>query len=160
MSQSPPTVPAFWLPAPSDGAAAPPSAAPRRRRVLVGKIGLDGHDRGAKYVAQLLRDAGYDVVYTGIRRTPEQIVTQAIRADVDAIGLSVLSGAHNELFAQVLKLLAERGAGEVAVCGGGVIPEDDAKRLTQLGVRAVFTPGTSGEMILTEFDRVLSGIAR
>ncbi len=160
MSQSPPIVPSFWLPPSSDGAAVPLPPAPRPRRILIGKAGLDGHDRGAKYVAQLLRDAGYDVSYTGIRRTPEQIVAAAIREDVDAIGLSVLSGAHDGLFARVLQLLAQHDAADIAVFGGGVIPKEDAERLRRSGVRAVFTPGTSGEEILAELQRVLGSIAR
>lgn len=116
-------------------------------RVLVGKPGLDGHDRGAKYVAHILRDAGFEVIYTGIRRTAEEIVNAAIQEDVDAIGLSVLSGAHNVMFERVLSLLRERGADDVLVFGGGTIPADDVRHLQSLGVSAVFTPGASAKSI-------------
>ena len=112
-------------------------------RVLVAKPGLDGHDRGAKIVARALRDAGVEVVYTGLHQTPEQIVATAIQEDVDAIGLSVLSGAHNYLFGRVLELLRERGVGDIVVFGGGIIPPEDVERLKAMGVRELFTPGTS-----------------
>lgn len=124
-------------------------------RILIGKPGLDGHDRGAKFVARLLRDAGYDVIYTGIRRSPEQIVAAALQEDVDAIGLSILSGAHKFLFRRVLELLAERGARDIVVFGGGMIPAKDAPFLEQLGVRAVFTPGASARAIVDAVDALL-----
>lgn len=124
-------------------------------RILIGKPGLDGHDRGAKFVARLLRDAGYDVIYTGIRRSPEQIVAAAIQEDVDAIGLSILSGAHKFLFRRVLELLNQRDAGEIVVFGGGTIPRKDVPFLEQLGVRAVFTPGTSARAIVAAVDALL-----
>lgn len=114
----------------------------RRIRVVVGKPGLDGHDRGAKVVARALRDAGMEVVYTGLHRSPEQIVAVAIQEDVDFIGLSVLSGAHLTLFARVLELLREQDA-DITVFGGGIIPEADARRLRELGVGEVFTPGAA-----------------
>ena len=123
-------------------------------RILIGKPGLDGHDRGAKYVARLLRDAGYEVIYTGIRKSPEQIVAAAIQEDVDAIGLSLLSGAHNVLFQRVIDLLHEQGAGEILVFGGGTIPESAAAHLKELGVKAVFTPGTSAAEIRSTVDRM------
>jgi methylmalonyl-CoA mutase C-terminal domain/subunit len=119
-----------------------------RVRVLVGKVGLDGHDRGAKIIARALRDAGFEVVYTGLHQTPEMVVTTAIQEDVDAIGLSVLSGAHGTLFPRVLSLLRERGASDVAVFGGGIIPDEDIPALQQAGVRAIFTPGvTTSEVV-------------
>jgi len=114
----------------------------KKIRVLVAKPGLDGHDRGAKYVARALKDAGYEVIYTGIRQTPEGIVKTAIQEDVDFVGLSLLSGAHNELFPKVVKLLKEQNADDIIVFGGGVIPEDDIPFLKENGVEAVFTPGT------------------
>lgn len=148
-----PDVPTFWLP---DAAPQGHPAAPVRRRILIGKPGLDGHDRGAKYVAQILRDAGHEVIYTGIRRTPEQIVAAAVQEDVDAIGLSLLSGSHNALFARVLELLRAQDAEDIAVFGGGVIPDDDVERLLALGVQAVFTPGTSAAEIVSRIEQVLS----
>ncbi|MFC7534824.1 cobalamin B12-binding domain-containing protein [Actinoplanes sp. GCM10030250] len=114
-----------------------------RIRVIVAKPGLDGHDRGAKVVARALRDAGMEVIYTGLHQTPEQIVETAIQEDADAIGLSVLSGAHMTLFRRVLELLAERDAADIKVFGGGIIPEDDIAELKSLGVAAVFTPGAT-----------------
>ncbi|MBU5425512.1 cobalamin B12-binding domain-containing protein [Tissierella pigra] len=111
-------------------------------RVLVAKPGLDGHDRGAKVIARALRDAGMEVIYTGLRQTPEQIVAAAIQEDVDAIGMSILSGAHNHLFPKVVNLLKEQGVDDVLIVGGGVIPEDDIPFLIESGVEAVFTPGT------------------
>ena len=115
----------------------------RKVRVVVAKPGLDGHDRGAKIVARALRDAGFEVIYTGLHQTPEQIAAVAIQEDVDAIGLSVLSGAHNYLFARVLELLREKGADDIAVFGGGIIPQEDILALKALGVKELFTPGTS-----------------
>lgn len=111
------------------------------RRILIAKPGLDGHDRGAKVIARALRDAGHEVVYTGLHQTPEQIVEAALQEDVDAIGLSSLSGAHMALFPRVVELLRERDAGEVLVFGGGVIPEADIPALREAGLAAVFTPG-------------------
>ncbi|WP_447978303.1 cobalamin B12-binding domain-containing protein [Candidatus Nitrospira bockiana] len=111
-------------------------------RVLIGKVGLDGHDRGVKLIARALRDAGMEVIYTGLHQTPEQIVATAIQEDVDAIGLSMLSGAHNTLFIRVLELLKEQGAEDVVVFGGGIIPDEDMPRLKAAGVRALFRPGT------------------
>ena len=126
-------------------------------RILIGKPGLDGHDRGARYVAHILRDAGYEVIYTGIRRTPEQIVEAALQEDVDAIGLSLLSGAHMVLFKKVLDLLAERGARDILVFGGGTIPPKDLEALKKMGVKAVFTPGAPASEILAELERLLPG---
>jgi methylmalonyl-CoA mutase C-terminal domain/subunit len=114
-----------------------------RIRVVVAKPGLDGHDRGAKVVARALRDAGMEVIYTGLHQTPEQIVNTAIQEDADAIGLSVLSGAHMTLFGKVMELLKEQGADDVVVMGGGIIPEDDISELKALGVAEVFTPGAT-----------------
>ena len=111
-------------------------------RVIVAKAGLDGHDRGAKVVARALRDAGVEVIYTGLHQTPEQIVAAAIQEDVDAVGLSVLSGAHMTLFPRVIELLKEQDAGDIIVFGGGIIPDDDIKALKQQGVAELFTPGT------------------
>lgn len=117
-------------------------------RVLVAKPGLDGHDRGAKIVARALRDAGMEVIYSGLHQTPEQIVATAIQEDVDAIGLSVLSGAHNYLFERVLALLKERGVDDVVVFGGGIVPPEDIERLKAMGVKELFTPGTSTRDII------------
>ena len=114
----------------------------RKIRILVSKPGLDGHDRGAKYVARALRDAGYEIIYTGIRQSPQAIATAAVQEDVDFVGLSLLSGAHNELFPEVVRLLKEQGGDEIIVFGGGVIPNDDIEYLNQKGIEAVFTPGT------------------
>ena len=114
----------------------------KKIRVLMAKPGLDGHDRGVKVVSRALRDAGFEVIYTGLRQTPEQIVNAAIEEDVDAIGLSLLSGAHNTLFPRVIELLKEQDAADVLVFGGGVIPETDIPGLLEAGVSAVFTPGT------------------
>jgi methylmalonyl-CoA mutase C-terminal domain/subunit len=119
-----------------------------RIRVVVAKPGLDGHDRGAKVVARALRDAGMEVVYTGLHQTPEQIVETAIQEDADAVGLSVLSGAHMTLFRRVIELLAERDADDIVVFGGGIIPEDDAKELESLGVAKLFTPGATTASIV------------
>ncbi len=114
-----------------------------RIRVLIAKPGLDGHDRGAKVVARALRDAGMEVIYTGLRQTPEMIVSAAIQEDVDAIGLSCLSGAHMHLFPQVMALLRERGAEDILVFGGGTIPDEDVPKLKACGLAEIFTPGTS-----------------
>ncbi|MGC4894036.1 cobalamin B12-binding domain-containing protein [Micromonospora sp. DT31] len=119
-----------------------------RIRVVVAKPGLDGHDRGAKVVARALRDAGMEVIYTGLHQTPEQIVETAIQEDADAVGLSVLSGAHMTLFKRVVELLAERDATDIVVFGGGIIPEADLPELQRLGVAKIFTPGaTTGSIV-------------
>lgn len=120
----------------------------RTLRILVGKPGLDGHDRGAKIIARAFRDAGFEVVYTGLHQTPEQIVTAAIQEDVDAIGLSILSGAHNSLLPRVCEILRDKQAEDIIVFGGGVIPEDDIPGLKSAGISEVFTPGTSTETIV------------
>ena len=122
--------------------------AEKRLRILVAKPGLDGHDRGAKIIARALRDGGFEVIYTGLHQTPEMIAEAAVQEDADAVGLSVLSGAHMTLFPEVMRLLKERGAAEVAVFGGGIIPDDDAEKLKQMGVRQIFTPGASTEDIV------------
>jgi methylmalonyl-CoA mutase C-terminal domain/subunit len=122
--------------------------ASRKIRVVVAKPGLDGHDRGAKIIARALRDAGMEVIYTGLHQTPEQIVQTAVQEDADAIGLSVLSGAHMTLFAKVMELLRERGIDDILVFGGGIIPADDIPELKALGVAAIFTPGAAtGEIV-------------
>jgi len=121
---------------------APPKKAARKIRILVGKPGLDGHDRGAKIIARALRDAGVEVVYTGLHQTPEMIVSAAAQEDVDGIGLSILSGAHNYLFPRILQLLREKKMGDVVLFGGGIIPDDDIPKLVKKGVDRVFTPGT------------------
>ncbi|HDS03322.1 MAG TPA: cobalamin B12-binding domain-containing protein [Firmicutes bacterium] len=114
----------------------------KKLRILIAKPGLDGHDRGAKYVARALKDEGYEVIYTGIRQTAESIVKTAIQEDVDFVGLSLLSGAHNELFPKIVELLKENDAEDIVVFGGGVIPEEDIPFLREKGIQAVFTPGT------------------
>ncbi|WP_236827716.1 MULTISPECIES: cobalamin B12-binding domain-containing protein [unclassified Blastococcus] len=119
-----------------------------RIRVVIAKPGLDGHDRGAKVVARALRDAGMEVVYTGLHQTPEQIVETVVQEDADAVGLSVLSGAHMTLFARLVELLRERGVDDVVVFGGGIIPEEDVPELRRIGVTGIFTPGaTTGEIV-------------
>jgi methylmalonyl-CoA mutase C-terminal domain len=120
----------------------------RRIRVLIAKPGLDGHDRGAKVVARALRDAGMEVIYTGLRQTPEMIVSAAIQEDVDAIGLSILSGAHMHYFREVKRLLEEQGASDILLFGGGIIPDEDVPKLKELGVAAIFGPGTSTQDIV------------
>jgi len=125
-------------------------------RVVIAKPGLDGHDRGAKVVARALRDAGMEVIYTGLHQTPEQIVETALQEDAQAVGLSILSGAHMTLFARVMELLAERGATDVIVFGGGIIPDADIAPLKELGVAEVFTPGTTTTSIV---DWVRSHVA-
>ncbi|MDX2022311.1 MAG: cobalamin B12-binding domain-containing protein [Deltaproteobacteria bacterium] len=117
--------------------------AARKLRILVGKPGLDGHDRGAKVVARALADAGYEVIYTGLHQTPEMIAATAVQESVDVVGLSIMSGAHMTLFPAVRKALQDRGAGDIPVFGGGIIPDEDAKELTAQGVAAIFGPGTS-----------------
>ena len=120
----------------------------RKVRILVGKPGLDGHDRGAKIIARALRDAGIEVIYTGLHQTPEMIVSAAQQEDVDGIGLSILSGAHNYLFPKVVDLLKEKNMGDVVVFGGGIIPDDDIPTLKKKGVDRVFTPGTTIQEIV------------
>jgi methylmalonyl-CoA mutase C-terminal domain/subunit len=117
-------------------------------RVLVAKPGLDGHDRGAKVIARALRDAGMEVIYTGLRQTPEQIVAAAVQEDVDVVAMSILSGAHNHLFPKVVRLLREEGIEDVLVLGGGVIPEDDIPGLVEAGVEGIFTPGTPTKEVI------------
>lgn len=114
----------------------------RKIRILIAKPGLNGHDRGAKVIARGFRDAGIEVIYTGLHQTPEQIVNSAIQEDVDAIGVSILSGAHDYVFPEIIKLLRERGAGDIIVFGGGIIPEEDIPALKNVGVREIFLPGT------------------
>jgi methylmalonyl-CoA mutase C-terminal domain/subunit len=114
----------------------------RKIRVLVGKPGLDGHDRGARIIARAYRDGGFEVVYSGLHQTPEEIVQAAIQEDVDMIGLSSLAGAHMYLFPRVVELLKEKGADDVVVCGGGIFPEEDISRLKKAGIKEIFTPGT------------------
>ena len=125
-------------------------------RIVVGKPGLDGHDRGAKIVARALRDAGHEVVYTGLHQTPEQIVETAIQEDADLVGLSVLSGAHMTLFKKLVELLAERDASDIGVFGGGIVPEEDIVPLEKLGVAKIFTPGATTSEItgwVSEFEK-------
>ncbi|MFT3922602.1 MAG: cobalamin B12-binding domain-containing protein [Myxococcales bacterium] len=124
------------------------SQAPKSIRVLVAKPGLDGHDRGAKVVARALRDAGFEVIYTGLHQTPEMIAATALQEDVDCVGLSIMSGAHNVLFPAVMEALRARGAEDIAVFGGGIIPEEDAERLRGLGVSGIFSPGTPLDVIV------------
>jgi methylmalonyl-CoA mutase C-terminal domain/subunit len=134
------------------------SAGPGKKiRILTAKVGLDGHDRGIKVISRALRDAGVEVIYTGLHQTPEMVVETAIQEDVDGIGISILSGAHMTLFPEILRLLKEKGAEDIVVFGGGIIPEDDVKALTDMGVEKVFTPGTSldeaVEFVMQRFGR-------
>jgi len=126
-------------------------------RVLIAKPGLDGHDRGAKLIARALRDAGMEVIYTGLRQTPEQIVAAAVQEDVDVIGMSILSGAHNHLFPKVVQLLKEQGVDDVLIVGGGVIPDDDIPTLKEAGIDAIFTPGTT---TTTTIDFIKNNVKR
>jgi methylmalonyl-CoA mutase C-terminal domain/subunit len=121
----------------------------RRLRVLVAKPGLDGHDRGARIIARAYRDAGFEVVYTGLHQTPEEIVEAAIQEDVDMIGLSSLAGAHMYLFPRVVELLKQRGADDIVVCGGGIFPEEDIPKLKKAGIKEIFTPGTPLSEVVT-----------
>jgi methylmalonyl-CoA mutase C-terminal domain/subunit len=121
----------------------------RKIRVLIAKPGLDGHDRGAKVVARSLRDAGMEVIYTGLHQTPEMIVSTAIQEDVDAVGMSIMSGAHNVLMPAVVDGLKQKGADDIVVFGGGIIPDDDMESLKQKGIKGLFTPGTSTETIIS-----------
>lgn len=125
----------------------------KRLRILIGKVGLDGHDRGAKIIARALRDAGHEVIYTGLHQTPEQIVATAIQEDVDAVGLSILSGAHNTLFPKVVKLLKEKDADDIVVFGGGIIPKNDIPFLTENGIKKIFLPGTPTSEVLEFLDK-------
>lgn len=128
--------------------------AAKKLRILIAKPGLDGHDRGAKYIARALKDEGYEVIYTGIRQTPEAIVKTAIQEDADLVGLSLLSGAHLELFPRVVELLRENKAADILVFGGGVIPEADIPELKARGVKAVFTPGTPIQDVVAFIESV------
>ncbi len=125
----------------------------KKIRVMIAKPGLDGHDRGAKYIARALRDAGMEVIYTGIRQTPEQIVNAAVQEDVDFIGLSLLSGAHNFLFPKVAELVKEKAEDDIILFGGGVIPEEDIDFLRSKGFKAIFTPGTSSNEVIDFINR-------
>lgn len=127
-----------------------------RHRVLVAKPGLDGHDRGAKVVARALRDGGLEVIYTGLHQTPEMIATAAVQEDVDLVGVSILSGAHNHLVPEIMRLLAEKGAGDIAIFVGGIIPGPDIKALKALGVKEVFTPGATMANIVDSVRAILS----
>jgi methylmalonyl-CoA mutase C-terminal domain/subunit len=121
----------------------PGAMATKKIRILTAKVGLDGHDRGIKVISRALRDAGVEVIYTGLHQTPEMVVETAIQEDVDGIGISLLSGAHMTLFPEVLRLLRERGAGDIVVFGGGIIPDEDIPPLREMGVNRIFGPGTS-----------------
>ena len=127
----------------------------RRYRVVIAKPGLDGHDRGAKVIARALRDAGFEVIYTGLHQTPEQVAETALQEDADAVGLSVLSGAHNTLFPRIVSLLREKGVGDVLVFGGGIIPADEIASLRDAGVAAVFTPGAPLAAIVGWLEQTL-----
>jgi len=126
-----------------------PMGTERKIRILIGKPGLDGHDRGAKIIARGFRDAGFEVIYSGLHPTPQQIVTTAIQEDVDGIGLSTLSGAHEYIFSRTIELLKEKGGEDIVVFGGGIIPEEDFSALIQLGVKVIFPPGTPIEQTVT-----------
>ncbi|RME52029.1 MAG: cobalamin B12-binding domain-containing protein [Deltaproteobacteria bacterium] len=129
-------------------------------RILIGKVGLDGHDRGAKVIARALKDAGFEVIYTGLHQTPEMIVNTAIQEDVDAIGLSILSGAHNHLFPRIAELLQEQGASDIILFGGGIIPQDDIPALKAKGVREIFTPGAFMSDIVAFVEREIAAKRR
>ncbi len=133
----------------------------RKIRILIAKPGLDGHDRGAKIICRALRDAGFEVIYTGLRRTPEEIVNAAVQEDVDLIGLSILSGAHNVLFPNIMKLLKEKGGDEIKVIAGGIIPEKDVPHLKKIGIAEIFLPGSSTQDIIkwikTKVEKKISG---
>ena len=128
----------------------------RKVRVLVARPGLDGHDRGAKVIARALRDAGFEVIYTGLHQTPEMIVNAAIQEDVDFVGMSILSGAHNHLFPRVVELLREKGAGDKVVFGGGIIPQEDVSGLKEAGIVEIFTPGTPMQSIVDFVNEKIS----
>jgi methylmalonyl-CoA mutase C-terminal domain/subunit len=129
----------------------------KKIRILIGKPGLDGHDRGAKIIARTLRDAGYEVIYSGLHQTPEMIVNMAIQEDVDAIGLSILSGAHGFLFPEVIRLLKEKNSGDIKVFGGGIVPDDEIAGLKKAGVAEIFTPGADTRHILKWVEDNVSG---
>jgi methylmalonyl-CoA mutase C-terminal domain/subunit len=129
----------------------------RKIRVLIAKPGLDGHDRGAKVIARALRDAGMEVIYTGLRQTPEQIVAAAVQEDVDAIGLSILSGAHTVLFPEIMRLLKEEDAEGIIVVAGGIIPEQDIPKMKALGIREIFLPGTPTSAAVEAIRRAVQG---
>jgi len=129
--------------------------AERKVRILIAKPGLDGHDRGAKVVARALRDAGFEVIYTGLRQTPEMIAETALQEDVDLVGLSILSGAHMTLFPHILKLLREKGSGDIPVLAGGIIPDEDVPALKEMGIAGVFGPGTSTQEIVESINQTL-----
>jgi methylmalonyl-CoA mutase C-terminal domain/subunit len=133
--------------------------AERKLRILVAKPGLDGHDRGAKIIARALRDAGMEVIYTGLHQTPEMIASAAIQEDVDAVGMSIMSGAHMTLFPAVIDLLKTKGASDIRVFGGGIIPDDDIPKLKKLGVDEIFTPGSSTQDIVKWIHSHISGRA-
>jgi len=122
--------------------------AARKVRLLVGKVGLDGHDRGAKIIARALRDAGFEVIYTGLHQSPEAVVASAVQEDVDGIGLSLLSGAHNTIFPKILGLLKEKGSEDVVLFGGGIIPDEDIPALRRAGVQEIFTPGATMQQVV------------
>jgi methylmalonyl-CoA mutase C-terminal domain/subunit len=130
---------------------------PEKHRIVIAKPGLDGHDRGAKVVARALRDAGYEVIYTGLHQTPEQIAETAVQEDADAVGLSIHSGAHMTLFPRVVELLRERGATEVVVFGGGIIPKEDFQPLKDAGIEEIFTPGAPTSDIIGWLKERLAG---
>jgi methylmalonyl-CoA mutase C-terminal domain/subunit len=132
-----------------------PEPTPRKIRILVAKAGLDGHDRGAKVVARALADAGYEIIYTGLHQTPEMVAAAAAQESVDAVGLSLMSGAHMTLFPAVLQALRDRGAGDVVLFGGGIIPDEDVEALKGQGVAAIFKPGTSTKDIVEWIEREL-----
>ncbi|HAL62201.1 MAG TPA: methylmalonyl-CoA mutase [Chloroflexi bacterium] len=129
--------------------------AERKVRILIAKPGLDGHDRGAKVVARALRDAGFEVIYTGLRQTPEMIAETALQEDVDLVGLSILSGAHMTLFPRILKLLQEKGLGDIPVLAGGIIPDEDLPALKEMGIAGVFGPGASTQEIAEFINQIL-----
>ncbi len=129
----------------------------KKIRILIAKPGLDGHDRGAKVISRALRDAGFEVIYTGLRRTPEEIVNAAIQEDADIIGLSILSGAHNVLFPRVMDLLKEKGISDIRVIAGGIIPEKDIPGLKKMGIAEVFLPGSSTQDIVSWIERTFQG---
>jgi methylmalonyl-CoA mutase C-terminal domain/subunit len=133
---------------------------PRPIRVLIAKPGLDGHDRGAKVIARALRDAGMEVIYSGLRQTPAQIAASAVQEDVDVVGLSILSGAHNVLFPEILKELKERGGDDILVLAGGIIPDKDIAPLKALGIREIFLPGTPTQELVAFIEREAGARAR
>lgn len=126
-------------------------------RILIAKCGLDGHDRGAKFIAKALRDAGMEIIYTGIRQTPQDVARTAVQEDVDLVGLSILSGAHNSLFPKLLEELKAQGGADIPVFGGGVIPNSDIPFLKSIGVKAVFTPGATTQNVIEEIKKILEG---